>query len=96
MAMLRKTYRAYDTAMSNNTPLMRTVWKTAALFRTKIVKTLGARVQYGKEHIEVRRYSEVQAYVVPEDWYRRACEALGEGDRLPSVPDPEDQEDSHA
>lgn len=50
--------------------------------RTQIVKVLGARVQYAKEHIRVWRYKEAQAVIVPEDWYERACEALGESARI--------------
>ncbi|MFZ3497137.1 hypothetical protein ACODT5_28605 [Streptomyces sp. 5.8] len=68
----------------------KTVRMNAADLRTQIVKVLGARVQYGKEHIQVMRYKEAQAVIVPLDWYEKALEALAEQDRLPAEPDPND------
>jgi antitoxin (DNA-binding transcriptional repressor) of toxin-antitoxin stability system len=30
------------------------------------------------EHVQIRRYSTPTAVVVPPDWFKRACDALGE------------------
>ncbi|MFJ4777392.1 hypothetical protein [Streptomyces sp. NPDC088762] len=67
---------------SENPELPETQQMSAADFRTEIVKVLGARVAYGAEHIQVMRYKEAQAVVVPVEWYERACRALGEESRL--------------
>lgn len=55
---------------------------TSATMRAEIVKILGARIAYAKEHIRVWRFKDVQAVLVPEDWYERACAALGEEERI--------------
>lgn len=54
---------------------------SAAGFRQRVGRTM-SRVQFGREHVRVWRYGESQGVVVPDDWYERACKALGETDRL--------------
>ncbi|MFI7073474.1 hypothetical protein [Micromonospora sediminicola] len=59
----------------------KTVNLSVADLRSRIVEVL-ARIQYAGEHFRAWRYRETQAVLVPEDWYERACEALGEAGRI--------------
>jgi hypothetical protein len=36
-----------------------------------------SKVHYGGQVVKVSRYRTPMAFVVPPDWYMRACEALG-------------------
>jgi hypothetical protein len=75
----------YDSVMTGEEEAMpKTDNMTAAGFRNRVGRTM-SRVQFGREHVRVWRYGEAQGVAVPEDWYERACEALGEMDRLNRV-----------
>ncbi|MGD6742965.1 hypothetical protein ACOKM3_14105 [Streptomyces sp. BH106] len=54
---------------------------TAAEVR-KQLPGLAARVQHVGHHIRFWRYRDPQGVMVPEDWYERACAALGEDARI--------------
>lgn len=69
---------------SDSSNLRKTVKKSSAEVRNEIVDVMN-RVRYAGDHIEVARYKDRQAVIVPVEWYERACEALGEGARLPSI-----------
>ena len=49
--------------------------------RRRVLDTLG-QVEYAGRHVGISRYDQRRAVVVPDEWYRRACEALGETARL--------------
>lgn len=81
--MLYNTLVVYGVSMAEEAAQMaRTGNMNVADMRKQVVKVLGARVQYAKEHVRVWRYKEAQAVIVPEDWYERACAALGETERI--------------
>lgn len=82
-SMLRNTGIQYAVDMTKEqVEVPKTDNMNVADMRAQIVRVLGARVQYAKEHVRVWRYKEAQAVIVPEDWYERACEALGETGRV--------------
>ncbi|MFE9793561.1 hypothetical protein ACFYRL_17685 [Streptomyces goshikiensis] len=74
--------------MTEETPEMpKTQNMTSAEVRTKF-SGLSARVQHVGHHIRAWRYREAQLVMVPEDWYERACKALGETSRINLEPPP--------
>ncbi|MER6605985.1 hypothetical protein ABT282_08715 [Streptomyces sp. NPDC000927] len=54
-------------------------------FRKGIVDVMN-RVGIKEEHVRAWRYTTPTGVFIPDDWYERACEALGETYRLNRVP----------